>query len=147
MLILTTLASYLLELMAIKRLHIDFENDAFVLAISCHQKSVKLAWEINKALNCELSAQVSLEENIPFIQGIDGHDYFKWKEPSERYTLHLFSNRGEKSLLVPAQNQIDYFFVVTGLYAELNFEEGTQKIKNIQSVLTAFPITLPAVKK
>jgi len=133
--------------MATKRLHIDTENDAYVLAISCHQKSIKLAWEINRALNCELGAQETLKENIYFIKELADQDYFKWQEPNERYTLHLFSNRGEKSLLVPSQNQIDYFFVVTGLYSELNFEEGTKKIKNIQSVLTAFPITLPQVKK
>jgi len=133
--------------MATKRLDIDTENDAYVLAISCHQKSIKLAWEINRTLNCQLAAQENLEETIYFIKQIDGQDYFRWAEPNERYTFHLISNSGAKSLLVPSQKQFDYFFVVTGLYTELNFEEGVQKIKNIDSVLTAFAITLPPVKK
>jgi len=106
-----------------------------------------LAWEINRALDCQLVAQEKLEENIYFIKELDGHDYFKWEEPSERYTLHLFSNRGPNSLLVPSQNQIDYFLVVTGLFAELNFEDGTKNIKSIESVLTAFSISLPPIKK
>jgi len=133
--------------MAAKRLQIDNENDAYVLAISCHQKSIKLAWEINRALNCQLAAKDQLTDNIYFINEIDGQDYFKWVEPDERYTLHLISNSGSKSLLIPSQKQFDYFFVVTGLYAELNFEEGVKKIKNIDSVLTAFAITLPPIKK
>lgn len=133
--------------MSSKRLPLDNENEAFVLAISCHQKSIKLAWEINRAIDCQLVAQEKLEESIYFIKELNGHDYFKWEELSERYTLHLFSNRGPNSLLVPSQKQIDYFLVVTGLFTELNFEEGTKKIKGIDSVLTAFAITLPPIKK
>ena len=133
--------------MAVKRLNIELENDAYILAISCHQKSIKLAWEINRALDCELEAKEHLKENIHFIKQLDGQDYFRWEEPTERYTLHLFSNRGNNSLLVPSQKQFDYFLVVTGLYAELNFEEGAKNVKQIDSVLTAFPITLPPIKK
>jgi hypothetical protein len=129
-----------------KRLKINNETDAFVLAISCHQNSIKLAWEINRALNCELQATTEYENNIYFINDIGGHPYFKMIDPSERFTLHLISNRSEQALLVPSQKQIDYFFVVTGFYEELDFEERAKEIKKINSVLTAFPVTLNKVK-
>jgi hypothetical protein len=132
--------------MGLKRLKINSETDAFVLAISCHQKSIKFAWEINRALNCELQAIQDYQDNIYFIQQLDGHAYFNWTNPSERFTLHLVSNHGEKSLLVPDQKQIDYFLVITGFYEELDFDDALKKIKQIESVLTAFPVTLDKVK-
>ena len=133
--------------MSTKRLQFDSDSDAYVLAISCHQKSIKLAWEINRALNCELVAQSEIEDNIYFIEELKGQAYFKWQDPSQRFTLHLVSNRGEDNLLVPTHKQIDYFFIVTGFYKELDFETGTEKIKKIESVLTAFPVALHKVKK
>ena len=133
--------------MAIKRLDINNESDAFVLAISCHQNSLKMAWEISKALNCQLTATQSYDNSIYFVDDISGFPYFNWMDESGRFTLHLISNHSEESLLVPNQKQIDYFFIVTGLYKELDFENGAKKIKAIESVLTAFPITLKNTKK
>ena len=132
--------------MASKRLKINNESDAFVLAISCHQKSTKLAWEINQAINCDLQSSNDYEDNISFIDNIDGFPYFNWTNPDNRFTIHLVGNRSEKSLLVPTQKQIDYFFVITGFYEELDFENGMKKIKQIGSVLTAFPIVLDKIK-
>ena len=133
--------------MAVKRLKLDSELDAFVLAISCHQKSVKLAWEINRTLNCELQATVDYENNIYFVDNVEGFPYFNWTNPDDRFTIHLIANRSEQSLLVPTQKHIDYFFVVTGFYEELDFEEGVKKIKQIESVLTAFPVKLDKIKQ
>lgn len=132
--------------MALKRLDIENDSDALVLAISCHQNSIKMAWEINKALNCQLKATDQYENNIYFIEDLEGFPYFNWVHESEKFMLHLVSNHSEESLLVSSQKQIDYFFVVTGLYEELDFEKGTKKIKQIESVLTAFPITLSKPK-
>lgn len=132
--------------MALNRINIDQDADPFVLAISCHQKSIKLAWEINRALNCELQSTDEYENNIYFINNVRGFPYFNWEHPSERFTLHLIGNQSESALLVPSQKQIDYFFVVTGLFEELDFEDGVKNIKRIESVLTAFPITLKRIK-
>lgn len=133
--------------MALKRLKIDNESDAYVLAISCHQKSIKLAWEINRAINCDLQSSKEYENNIYFIDSVEGFPYFNWNNPDGRFTIHLVGNRSENALLVPSQKQIDFFFVVTGFYAELDFEEGVKKIKEISSVLTAFPVVLDKIKK
>lgn len=133
--------------MAVKRLKLDNESDAFVLAISCHQKSTKLAWEINRAIDCGLIATEDYENNIYFVPSIVGFPYFNWTNPDERFTIHLIGNRSEASLLVPSQKQIDYFFVVTGFFEELDFEEGVKHIKKIESVLTAFPVVLDKIKQ
>lgn len=133
--------------MAKKSLDINNELDAFVLAISCHQNSLKMAWEISKALDCQLTATQEYDNSIYFVDDISGFPYFNWMDASGRFTLHLISNHSEEALLIPNQKQIDYFFIVTGLYKELDFEKGTKKIKDIGSVLTAFPITLKNTKK
>lgn len=133
--------------MAGKRLNIENDNNAFILAISCHQKSFKLAWEINGVLNCELQGMNEYGENIPFVHSIEGHAYYQWVDPTERFTLHLINNQGETGILVPHMKQIDYFFVVTGMYEELDFNGGVKKIKKIGSVLTAFTVPLSDLKK
>ena len=133
--------------MAGKRLDIEQENNAFILAISCHQKSFKLAWEINRAIKCELQGMDAYDQNIPFINSIEGHAYYQWNGPTERFTLHLISNQGENGILIPHMKQIDYFFIATGMYEELDFKGGVQKIKKIESVLTAFTVSLSDLKK
>ena len=133
--------------MANKRLDVETESEAFVLAISCHQKSVRMAWEINRVLRCELEAQTKPDESIYFLDSLKGQAYFAWHDPSERFTIHLVSNQGENQLLVPQLKEIDYFLIITGLYRELDFESGTKKIRSIESVLTAFPIALDKIKK
>jgi hypothetical protein len=133
--------------MANKRLEMETDSDAFVLAISCHQKSIKMAWEINQVLKCELVAKEKPDEPIYFLENMNGQAYFTWHDPSERFSVHLVSNQGENQLLVPHLKEIDYFLIITGLYKELDFESGTKKIRSIDSVLTAFPITLATLKK
>ena len=133
--------------MAAKRLNIENDNTIFVLAISCHQPGFKLAWEINRTVNCELVNTEQYEENIPFIQSIDGHAYYNWTDTSERYTLHFINNQGVGSILLPEYKQIDYFFIATGFFEELNLDQGIKNIKQINSVLTAFPIDIKPKKK
>lgn len=133
--------------MAVKRLTLKNESDAFVLAISCHQKSTKLAWEINRVLDCELQATVEYEGNIYFVTSVEDFPYYKWTNPDGRFTIHLIGNRSERAMLVPSQKMIDYFFVVTGFFEELDFEQGVKNIKKIESVLTAFPVVLDKIKQ
>lgn len=133
--------------MASKRLNMDNDNTIFVLAISCHQPGFKLAWEINRAVNCELQNTENYEENIPFIPSIAGHAYYNWTDESGRYTLHFVNNQGVDSILLPEYKQIDYFFIATGFFEELDMEKGIKNIKQISSVLTAFPIEVNHKKK
>lgn len=132
--------------MRTKKLNTEQDQDAFILAISCHQKSIKLAWELNHAINCELVALEEIEEGFPYFKTVEGFPYFKWTDPTERFAVHLVANRSETGLLVPSSPQIDYYLIVTGFYEELDLDSGVKKIKQIDSVLTAFPVNLNKVK-
>ena len=133
--------------MASKRLNIEQDHKAFILAISYHQKSFKLAWEINRAINCDLQGMEAYEDQIPFLTSIDGHAYYNWNDPTDRFTLHLINNQGEHGILAPHLKQFDYFFIVTGMYEELDVKGGANRIKNIDGVLTAFSIKPTDLKK
>lgn len=133
--------------MSSKRLDFDFDSEAFTIAISCHQKSYKLAWELNQIFSCEFEIQSEYEEGaVPFISSIEGHTYYLWTHHSERFALHLINNQGEETRIIPQMPQIDYLLIITGLYEELDIENGLKKIKNIESVLTAFAIENPSTK-
>ena len=49
--------------------------------------------------------------------------------------------------IITIGNKFDFFFVVTGMYEELDFNGGVKKIKNIDGVLTAFTVALSDLKK
>ena len=133
--------------MSAKKLSLDTTINAYTIAISCHQKSYKLAFLLNKILDCEFELQEQYEPGtIPFINSIDGHVYYTWIHESERFSLHLINNQGDNNRVLPQMPQIDYLLVITGFYKELNIEKGLKRIKEIPSVLTAFSIETPSLK-
>lgn len=124
-----------------KKLTVATETDCFLIAISCHQHSFKLAWELNSALDFEMELSVEYDESIPFAHLLPGHEYYIWRHQENRFAVHLISNKSPEGFLLPKMPQIDYILAVTGFYEEIDLTQGLSKIKQIKSVLTAFELT------
>lgn len=124
-----------------KKLHIQTETDCYLIAISCHQQSYKLAWELNGALDIDLELSTTYDESIPFVHLLPGHEYYIWTHESERFSVHLVSNKSTEGFIYPKLPQIDFILAVTGFYEELDMTKGIAQIKSIKSVLTAFELT------
>lgn len=67
--------------MAVKRLLVSQVADRFVLAISCHQKFIKLAWELNMVFECHLKAFKEYNDCLYFLPKLKGHTYYMYSHP------------------------------------------------------------------
>jgi hypothetical protein len=123
-----------------KKLAASTDSNCYLIAISCHQLSFKLAWQLNAALNFELELSSEYDESLPFAHLLHGHECYVWHHESDRFSVHLISNKGTDGYVYPKMPQIDYILAVTGFYEEINLAEGLSQIKSIQSVLTAFEL-------
>lgn len=124
-----------------KKISVNTESDCYLIAISCHQHSFKLAWELNAALNFELALSTAYDESIPFAHLLPGHEYYVWSHETNRFRVHLISNKSPEGFLYPKMPQIDFILAVTGFYEEIDLAHGLSQIKTIKSVLTAFELT------
>jgi hypothetical protein len=119
---------------------VDTELSLYSISISCHSKPYKLAFELNKALECNLEMVPQFE--FPNLSSDEGFPYYRWDDPSEHYTYHLFGNRGFETLIFPKLSHLDFFFLITGFYEELDLSTILSKIKAASGVLAAVPVKL-----
>ena len=120
------------------RLEWEDEEDFIALGISSHQKDYRIAWEINKALHCELSR---VSDYIGLVgKKSSSHAYFRWDEAGDHYSYFLIGNRGTESYLLPELKQADYVFIIQGMTDLLDIDQIKSAIKNCKTVLTAFEI-------
>ncbi len=125
--------------MAKARLDFEFEYDFYLLAIACHQRDYKLAFTVGKQLECELARvedhQVQLANNE-----VGEFAHFFWENDGGHYAYHLISNKSGAGYLVPEHKTADYFFIITGMYDNLELTEMATGIRQSDVVLTAFEV-------
>ena len=119
------------------RLEWDDESDFIAIGIASHQKDYRIAWALNKALDCSF---IRLEDYESAGKKESHHAFFRWKEPEDHYTFWLLANRGEEAFLLPDLKQADYIFVIDGMVDALDINQIQQDIRNIDTVLTAFEV-------
>ena len=119
------------------RLEWEDESDFIAIGIASHQKDYRLAWALNKALDCVFTR---LEDYESVGKKPSHHAFFKWQEPEDHYTFWLLANRGEEAFLLPDLKQADYLFVIDGMTDMLDIPTIQGQIKEIDTVLTAFEV-------
>jgi hypothetical protein len=141
-------------------LELEDDFDFVLIGISSHAKDYRLCWALNKAFDYELSKQPSLEivrkKSVPsffswfnFVNDDEIRDYAIINNLSENKSLasnnntlfadeekHIIS-KSENDFLIPELKNIDFFLIIRGEIEEDEISELTQKIKDLEMVLTA----------
>ncbi|MBI3511131.1 MAG: IPExxxVDY family protein [Bacteroidetes bacterium] len=122
------------------RLDIEYEYDFFLLGISCHEKAYRLCWAINRALEINLEQIEPMSIELKKNQSPVLFTVFREEDPENDIALTLIVNKNGNQVLIPEQDQADYFFIVRGPFTANDHSRMLREIKNIPFVLMSFPI-------
>lgn len=127
-------------------LKLEYDYDFILVGISCHLKDYRLSWAINKQLNIEL---VKSEKELEIFDRKEGKterfSMLEYQDPETETQYILIANRCAEGYLVPEYRQADYFLIVREGF-HLNEDELTERIREIDFVLTAFTVNIEGLK-
>lgn len=116
------------------------DSNISLIGISCHLKSYRLSFSMNKALNFRLQRIEDFE--IPVLRDNDAlcFPFLTHDDSDMKNYFCLISNHHPQGKLIPALRQVDYF-----LMAKKPLDNGTRnaiisKIRDISQVLAAYEI-------
>jgi len=129
--------------MSKKRLLVDFDYDFTLIGISSHNKDYRLSYEINKALNTNLSKK----EDVDFTKKGDkiGFSMYFFQDEMYEKDIRLLSNKKNGRILIPEQKLVDYFLILYD-FDFIEVKEILEKLKNINAILTVFQIEVSTLK-
>ena len=107
-----------------------------LFGISCHLKDYRLSYYLNQKL--ELSF-VKMEDFL-------GCSFYFCRDEDCFNSYYLLGNRGPETILLPDLRQTDFLLLAEGPFKKAQKEQLLEKIKGIQSVLTAFEVRFETIK-
>jgi hypothetical protein len=126
-------------------LDIEYEYEFRVIAISCHARDYKLCYNLNKQLEFNLIKQDNIKLKVkPDIAA--EFSWFLFSDEENHVEYRLVSNKGTVGLLIPEQKQADFFMLINGSPTDSQVAGLLKRIKDTESVLTAFTIDVGALK-
>lgn len=128
------------------QLEVDYDFDFKLIGISCHAHDYRLCWSINNKLNTSLekihrdNAKSGLKKNGVAIESL-----FTYYDEETHSSYQLLYNKNENQLLLPEQKKADYLLIIDQINEE-KFQEALTKLREIDIILTAFPIEVDSLK-
>lgn len=131
------------------RLDIEYDYDFFLAGISCHEKPYRLCWAINRAIGHDMVQTDPLSIALKKTEAPSDFPVFKMINNENDTSVFLIGNKtesGGQQLLIPEQNQADYFFIVKGPFNDHDLEQMMKSIREISFVQLIYRIN-PSVLK
>ncbi len=123
----------------IKKYQIAFDLDVNydMIGISSHHQGYRLAWNMNKFL--ELNLSLSLEPFVITVIKKGNYEHqefsmFEYDDESNKVKYYLIRNKENGKFLVPEQPNIDYFLFIV--------ETGMVDVKTLCDNLKSIPVVL-----
>jgi len=126
--------------------NIDFDEDVYIIGISCHKFDYWIALQINRTLKLNLIRQPDLSVFNPEKGSSINYTLFDFIKPDIQTSFALISNHNPEGKLFPDQKSFDYFLLINGM---INSEEKSKlitAIKKIPHVLIAHNLNLKKIK-
>jgi hypothetical protein len=121
-------------------LHIDFELDFALIAVSCHLKDYRFAWEANKAM------QLNFEKVSPYVLPEQEMEFSQYKLPDDVLGISIIANRSAKGYLMSAKPQVDYWLMIEP-FDEEELKNRLTALRSISQVLVAYEEKDPQTKE
>lgn len=133
--------------MAKKILRISEEDkfDFLLIGIVCSHRDYRLCMELNRKLNINLSKH---DEYAVFNnkrmedQSFSFYEFIS--EEEDRY--NVISNKSQKGLLIPEQNQIDFLLIIRMNPMRIEEQELIDTLKEIPIILGAYKLDTVKLK-
>lgn len=132
--------------MAKLKLNIEYDYDFILFGICSHDKDYKLCWTMNQKLGMDFSKTDSIlikdkKQNEP-----SEFPVYHFCEEEIFTDFYFIANKSGTNTLIPEQKKADYFFLAKGNLTDEEKNSTLKKIKEMQSVLTAFEIKPESLK-
>ncbi|MDT8393109.1 MAG: IPExxxVDY family protein [Bacteroidales bacterium] len=127
-------------------LYIQRDQHISLIGISCHLKSYRLSFSINKMLNFRLQRIDDFE--IPNHGGEDilGFPILLFNADEMKNHFCLISNHHPQRKLIPALRQVDYFLIAKNPIDKYTKEKILARLRNISQVVAAYEIDANGTK-
>lgn len=127
-------------------LYIQRDQHISLIGISCHLKSYRLSFSINKVLNFKLQRIEDFE--IPTHAGdeILCFPILSFNDDEMKNHFCLISNHHPQGKLIPALRQVDYFLIAKNPIDKYTREKILTRLRNISQVIAAYEIDANGTK-
>ncbi|MEI7896186.1 MAG: IPExxxVDY family protein [bacterium] len=107
-----------------------------LFGISCHLKDFRLSYHLNQNLEFSL---VKMDDFRDF-------SFYYCRDEDNFNSYYLLGNRSQEAILMPDLKQTDFLLLVEGPLKKVQKERLLAKIKEIQTVLTAFEVRFETIR-
>ena len=130
--------------MAKLTLEVEEDYDFELVGICSHVKDYRLSWEINKALEFDLTKGKNYEINVKGYS--QSYSFFSFIDDDNLIEFYLINNRCSNGRLIPEEKKSDYILMIRGVLRGGQKDEIIEKIGNIKNVLTTYEIEVNKLK-
>ena len=128
------------------KIDINFDQDNFLVGISCHRKDYWIAYKINEVLKIQMKRTDDLPVYNNKLEELIYYPLYFYHDFDCEINFYLLTNHNSRSKLFPSQKATDFFLLINGPASEKFVQDKVKKIKGIPNVLMAFEIALSKIK-
>ncbi len=127
------------------KLHGNHELPFALIALSCSESQLKLAWNINKKFN------INLKKSEIIVQSKDStltsFSVFSDNETSDVQYYSLISNKSSGIMLVKELPNIDFILEISGDIKLMNINSLIKELKLISGINAAIEVNAEKIKR
>ena len=116
------------------------EYQVSLIGISCHMKSYRLSFNINRALNFSLQRIDDFEIPLNAGQEMLCFPLLAFNDENLKNHFCLISNHHPQGKLIPSMRQVDYFLIAKNPVDKYTREKMLQRLRSISQVVAAYEI-------
>ena len=116
------------------------EYQVSLIGISCHMKSYRLSFSINRALNFSLQRIDDFEIPLNAGQEMLCFPLLAFNDENLKNHFCLISNHHPQGKLIPSMRQVDYFLIAKNPVDKYTREKMLQRLRSISQVVAAYEI-------
>ncbi len=132
--------------MGTKKLSIDNDYEFSLIGIASHSKDYRLCWSLNTELKTSFSKQADLKVELIKIREISFFSFYEFEEEENFNSHYIIGNSGTSGLLLPEHKNLDYFWMIKGMFSKSDLRELLAKLSALESVITCLEIDVASLK-
>ncbi len=129
------------------RIDIDFNQDNFLVALSCHKKDYWVAFQLNDSLGLELRKMDDFGFYHSSLDQVVTYPIFYHHDSSSGISWYLIGNYHPEGKLFPALRTTDYFVLLNGQISKSQVDEKVKEMKKINGILLAHQLETGPLKE
>ena len=129
------------------KIDIDFNQDNFLMAISCHKRDYWLAYQINENLKVEFKKIDDLGFYHNNLDQILPYPIYYYQDPISGLSWYLIGNHHPDGKLFPTLKNADFFILLNGVPLMPEPNQVIAELKKINGILHVYAMDTQKLKE